>query len=75
MADPMKYELSLRLRSPRLEPGSRPIEAWNDVSYDAVMVRAYKRPFEICRYSRGFCEREVQRSNEEQEEMSTRLNV
>ncbi|GIX96594.1 retrotrans_gag domain-containing protein [Caerostris extrusa] len=43
MADPMKYELSLRLRSSRMEPGSRPIEAWNDVNYDAVRVRAYKR--------------------------------
>ncbi|GIZ02750.1 hypothetical protein CEXT_235291 [Caerostris extrusa] len=43
MADPMKCELSLRLRSLRMEPGSRPIEAWNDVSYDELRVRAYKR--------------------------------
>ncbi|GIY56219.1 hypothetical protein CEXT_737151 [Caerostris extrusa] len=40
MAGPMKCELSLRLFSPRLEPGSRPIEAWNDVSYDAVRAQA-----------------------------------
>ncbi|GIY70015.1 hypothetical protein CEXT_370031 [Caerostris extrusa] len=33
----------LRLRSPRMETGSRPIEAWNDVSYDAVRAHAYKR--------------------------------
>ncbi|GIX92640.1 hypothetical protein CEXT_36661 [Caerostris extrusa] len=34
---------SLRLPSPRIESGSRPIEAWNDVSDDVVRARVYKR--------------------------------
>ncbi|GIX82109.1 hypothetical protein CEXT_101651 [Caerostris extrusa] len=65
---PHEVQLSLRLCSPQMKRGSQPIEAWNDVSNDAVV--------DIKRWRiRGFCGREVQRSNEEQEEMSTRLNV
>ncbi|GIY58238.1 hypothetical protein CEXT_750361 [Caerostris extrusa] len=84
-----------------MEPGSRPIEAWNDVSYDAVRVRAYKRHWSslgakknsksatcgttvdaedriILRFAVAdeiFCRREILRSKEEQEKMSTHLNV
>ncbi|GIY66232.1 hypothetical protein CEXT_636101 [Caerostris extrusa] len=43
LSQPSSWGLTLRLRSPRMERGSRPIEAWNDISYGAVRARAYKR--------------------------------
>ncbi|GIY03312.1 hypothetical protein CEXT_69671 [Caerostris extrusa] len=103
----MKYELSLRLRSPgynrdldQSRPGMTSAVTrsefvllsgggWIDTSQQqsatetvllerksqSVFVYMTTMPFEICRYSRSFCGREILRSNEEQEEMSTHLNV